>query len=368
MKTENALKALLKMTSPKGQNTMTAGLSQSQFVSGGEINLHGLKATITHTDMSITTVQFTNKVRRTFDTPSLDSFLSLNVFPVGTRLTRSQLLDEVAIIEAITPDNQYHVRVETGGQEPIGKTFKFADFVAWFATDLIGAPPRFAEETPAPASKSPESVVVIETPVAEAKTAEPTDATLKQQIAELKAENDHLRLSLEHAIDEVAVQQRKAEALMYPAPQSQAVHTIIQALSNPTQIREADAELSDHLNSGWGIEELSQFHIAGDAAISYSRMVTMTRAEAAPMSLPVQHFPRNAPVTRPPGRALTHNYPRQTPVREQGATRPVQVPPGDPVIQKAFEAGSRVYEERLAEGVKTIHNASSNFPRSNPQQ
>lgn len=120
----------------------------------------------------------------------------------------------------------------------------------------------------------------------------------------------------------------------------------------------------------WQIQYM-QFMQDGTLHVVFVREVTVN--EPAPETVvvesvtvePVRPIP-NKPlpvgtviVTEPPRSVpLTHNRP------EKGATRPVTVPVGDPVMREAYERGQAAYDKRMAEGATVIKNARPSFIRN----
>lgn len=115
----------------KKAQSMTTGVTASKLELGASLDIHGHSVKITHTDAAQTLVQYANLARRTFDTHSLNSFLELGTFPVGTAFERPTATAERAVIEAVTGDCCYQVRITAGSDMPTHDTFTYFDFIGW---------------------------------------------------------------------------------------------------------------------------------------------------------------------------------------------------------------------------------------------
>jgi hypothetical protein len=115
----------------KKAQSMTAGVTASKLETGATITIHGHEVRITATRPDITTVQYANLARRTFDTHALNGYLDLSVFPVGTAFERPTAPVERAVIEAVTGDCCYQVRITAGSDTPRNETYSYADFITW---------------------------------------------------------------------------------------------------------------------------------------------------------------------------------------------------------------------------------------------
>jgi hypothetical protein len=130
----------------KKAQSMTTGVTASKLELGATIDLHGHAVKVTHTDAAETLVQYANLARRTFDTHALNGYLDLGVFPVGTALERGGFTVERAIIEAVTGDCCYQVRITAGSDStPWHENFTYANFINWHMSNR-GEVPTLLDE------------------------------------------------------------------------------------------------------------------------------------------------------------------------------------------------------------------------------
>ena len=334
---------------------MTVGKSISKLENGATIDLHGHQTKITHTDAEDTTVQYPNLARRTFSTHALNGFLDLKVFPVGTEIVRPTALgSQHAIIEAVTGDCCYQVRITEDACEPENKTFTYAQFIIWHMGKVAITTPKFisngVDNLPAAAEFAPKDDEPED-------DSNPFEGDLKAEIARLQHEldlaeangqtriNNLLReraelmaniatLKSNHAAIIAGYEQdmkhlEAKAAILNPAPVRKEVCTLAQRMRNPEERSASDMQLAANLSEGWTILDMSyDFDETTWRWITLVRDLPADRPKATlPATTAVQPHIGAVPLGRPPmtqppmpanhtiihqpvSRALTHNGPK----------------------------------------------------------
>jgi hypothetical protein len=299
----------------KKAQTMTAGVTATKLEDGKDIDLHGHTAHVTHTDAEITTVQYANKARRTFDTHVLNSFLELGTFPVGTEFERPAGYGmERAVIVAVTGNCCYQVDITFDTDETDEETFTYAELVRWHMGDM-----KDVKAAPV----APES---------EAKSAEPEalqfgEAVIKDLRAKLDKSNEELHAqSIAHDTEKNTLQREILELKGLIQKQKENHATIIEGYEQDIQRLEAKAAIINPAASckefrivyqaneatleklsleGWQIQHVQFIGEAGDSQLNVvfvrdipaSPAPKVVATDAAIYSQPGAGRP---PVTQPP--------------------------------------------------------------------
>lgn len=203
----------------KEAKSMTTGVTPNKLESGTTIDLHGHPVKITHTDDTDTTVQYANLARRTFETHILNSFLDLKTFPVGAAFERPTVYrNERAIIEAVTGDCCYQVRIVAGSDMPRHETFTYAGFIAWHMDNNAAAcAPLQSSESSTLLDKIDNEIAKLDAmpDVMDSEPEEdlnPYEADLKTRIAQLEADLAAAEINGQTRINELMVENRSLNA------------------------------------------------------------------------------------------------------------------------------------------------------------
>lgn len=331
----------------KDMNTMTAGVSATKLETGASIDLHGHTATITYTDAEDTTVQYANLARRTFDTHSLNSYLDLKTFPVGTTFERNSQRNERAVIEAVTGDCCYQVQIHIGSDTPRHETFSYADFIVWHMSNTAPGVGQASPESLAflakanldAANLNEEADRIIAALEAADEDKHPFETELQKRVEELTKENHALKADLlrqhdQHVTEflaknaEIARLEAKA-AILNPGTTHKEVETLSQKVGNPEARRTADLELSDKLSDNWVAlnitvaDDFSMRQIILSRDLPAEQPKVRLHADEVAYHIGAVPLAPRPPVRQPPmpagqvimgnqsvSRALTHNGPK----------------------------------------------------------
>lgn len=330
--------------------TMTAGVTPNKLELGATIDLHGHPTKITHTDATDTTVQYANLARRTFDTHILNSFLELGTFPVGTALERATVYrNERAIIEAVSGDCCYQVRITAGSDLPRHETYTYADFIAWHMDNTADGVQKLTAEDRAFIEKvageeADKLAAVLDEPD---EHTNPFEEELQKHVEQLTTENFGLKTlihsqALEHdtviaGYEEDIKRLEKKAAILNPEPTRKEVCTLEQKINAPEARKKADQELADKLNEEWKPLNVTITSNPDEPTLRYVTLVRDLPAEQPRITLtaavterlhigavpltqrpPVQQppMPANQSIHQPVSRALTNNV-----NRDPGATK-----------------------------------------------
>lgn len=311
------------MTTPKDKlkdkETMTAGVTPSKLKEGMTIDLHGHPVKVTSTDAEDTLVQYANLARRGFDTHALNGFLELGTFPVGTAFERP---NERAVIEAVSGDCCYQVRITAGTDQPHHHTFTYTDFIAWHMDNSTKPTTSIIDDEDEHPFESDLQKRVEEL------TKE--NFTLKQNIATQKQMHDLIVAGYEEDIERL----EKKAAILHPDPAHKDVYTLVQLLSFPEKRREADSELTARLNDGWTVlhmvvnttlyqVEAQEVHTrivtlvrdlpaapAPKVAVTDAAIYSTSTGRPSPIPMPANQVIVGLGSSQPTGRMLTNNVSR----------------------------------------------------------
>lgn len=382
----------------KAAQSMTAGVTASKLEAGATIDLHGHQATITHTDDADTMVQYENKGRRTFDTHVLNSYLDLKTFPVDATFERPTAYgNERAIIEAVTGDCCYQVRIVAGGEMPRHETFTYADFIAWHMDNPKSVPDPTFEEVMTGKHDDDEPD----------EDSNPFEDDLKKENERLRKELEQAEINGQTRINALLVERAELTANITTLKSNHA--TIIAGYEEDlkrleekatiltptckeycTKYQVSDFTLNQMAREGWQIQYPQFIGVAGESQLNVlfvrdipaepAPKLLVTEAAAAiydaarystynPPSVPQPHtIHKPAFATTPAGNtgiigdshtshALTHNVPK----RDPNETRKIVAPTTDPAVQEAFERGQAIYNQRMTEGTAAIRQAIRSF-------
>lgn len=362
----------------KTAQTMTAGVTTSKLEIGATIDIHSYSAKVTHTDDKITTVQYDNLVRRTFETHALNSYLDMGVFPTGTALERPTAVTQRAVIEAVTGDCCYHVRLTSGSDDtPWHEYFTYANFIAWHMDNGVKPLGQLVKEL--------DDYLESEA-AARAKTAEYMKAESQSNPYEedLVAEVDRLRTELRAAnqalLNQDTIHNTEILAKNAQIERLEAKAAILTPVCKEYLMRQnmTESDLNKLAKEGWQIQHMqymTDVDFSGQLWVVFFR--DLPAAPAPKLAQPVAEaglhigavplVPR-PPVRQPPmpanqtiihqppvSRALTHNGPKP------GDTRKVTVPTNDPTLKAAFERGQAIYNRVIAEGQTALTQAACSF-------
>jgi hypothetical protein len=174
--------------------------------------------------------------------------------PVDSALERYNAGNyERAVIEAVTGDCCYQVRIVTGGELPTHATYSYSDLILWHMKSGIKAVAQLETDTDLiDAAKLADAVE---------QESNPFEEELQKRVEELTTENYKLKQAIQQQTKmhetviagyEEDIERLEAKAaILNPAPTLKEVCTLMQVLHIPEMRKSGDVELATKLSDGW---------------------------------------------------------------------------------------------------------------------